>query len=271
MKESIISEPVSYVCPVCKCQLRPVYNALYCNECNQTYPFISGIPDFTVGKLKQRRFDESWLRAAHRKFFDFLAPIYESWIWYQLTLNLSGARESSIQSIANFVSESLNSVTGNVLDVACGPATYGRRIVSPSRNIYGVDISIGMLRQGMNYIRRDHIQGVYIARARAEELPFEDAFFDGAICAGSLHLFSDASVALREIARTMKPDTPLAIQTFTPLSSNSKHSLKKRSGVHLFDASEVQKYLTEAGFEIISSKLIGTVLTIKVQKAIHDS
>jgi ubiquinone/menaquinone biosynthesis C-methylase UbiE len=139
---------------------------------------------------------------------DFLAPIYESRLWYQLLLNLSGAGSSSLDSIASFHTTTLADVTGSVLDVACGTATYSRRIASPSRDVCGIDISMGMLRKGMAYVARDGIPGVYLARARVEELPFENAVFDGVICSGSPHLFPDTVLALREIARTMKAGAP---------------------------------------------------------------
>jgi SAM-dependent methyltransferase len=49
---------------------------------------------------------------------------------------------------------------------------------------------------------------------RVEALPFEDSFFDAALCCGSLHLFADTVIALREIARVMKPAAILAGFTF---------------------------------------------------------
>ncbi|MBN1810565.1 MAG: class I SAM-dependent methyltransferase [Anaerolineae bacterium] len=145
---------------------------------------------------------------------DFLAPIYESRLWYQLLLNPAGAGGISFGSIASFHAETLEGIAGSVLDVACGTATYTRRIASPSRNVYGIDISMGMLRKGMAYVARDGVSGVHLARARVEELPFENAVFDGVICSGSLHLFPDTVLALREIARTMKAGAPLSVQTF---------------------------------------------------------
>ena len=104
--------------------------------------------DFTTLPVNAGAIEESRLKRAYGAFFNFIAPIYENWIWYQLTLNLSGAGESSIASIARFVGEALGDTTGSILDVACGTATYGRRIASSLRSIYGVDLSLGMLRQG---------------------------------------------------------------------------------------------------------------------------
>ena len=71
---------------------------------------------------------------------EFLAPIYEGNLWHSFILKtLASARSSSLDSIFSFVSNTLEGITGTVLDVACGPATYGRRIASHNRNVYGVD------------------------------------------------------------------------------------------------------------------------------------
>jgi Isocitrate/isopropylmalate dehydrogenase len=81
------------------------------------------------------------------KTMDFVAPIYESGPFASVLTKLSGISGGSrfIGSIASFHSETLKGITGSILDVACGPATYSRRIASPSRNVYGIDISMGLL------------------------------------------------------------------------------------------------------------------------------
>jgi ubiquinone/menaquinone biosynthesis C-methylase UbiE len=202
------------------------------------------------------------------RFFNILAPIYESWLWQTFFLALNGAGGTSLRSIASFMSETLGGVIGNVLDVACGPATYGRRIVSPVRSIYGIDFSMGMLRQGMRYITKDGISGVHLAHTSVEELPFENATFDGAICGGSLHLFSDPKVALREIARTLKASAPLAVTTVVAGTSPGARSMKRHGG-HAFELPELQQHLSEAGFEGFESKQYGTFITFSTRKKSH--
>ena len=69
-----------------------------------------------------------------------------------------------------------------------GPGTYGRRIASPSKEVFGIDISMGVLRQGAAYLAREGNLNMHFARARVEAIPFEDGLFDAALCCGSLHL-----------------------------------------------------------------------------------
>ena len=256
-------KPVSYACPKCKRPLSITQNALHCIGCNRTYPVAGGIPDFVSDNL-QARADPNyqWMT-----LWNLLAPMYESRLWYSFVLTLAGAGGSSLRSIANFISETLEGVSGNVLDVACGPATYGRRIASPDRSVYGIDFSMGTLQQGMKNIGREGISNIHLAQTRVEELPFENAVFDGAICAGSLHLFPDTVLALREIARTLKAGAPLVVTTFVVGDSLAAHLVKARKNMHVFELPELQQYLTEAGFEGFVVKQDGTFITFSTRKA----
>ena len=257
--------PIGFVCPKCKRPLRSVNNALFCKECDRTYPIADGIPDF----LSQASLAPATLRIA--KTMDFVAPIYESRFFISVLTKLSGVSGGLrlFDRIASFHSETLKGITGSVLDVACGPATYSRRLASPSRNVYGIDVSMGVLRQGMTYVVRDGVLGVYLARSRVEELPFENAVFDGGICSGSLHLFPDTVLSLREIARTMKPGAPLSVQTFVAGTTLINRFVQKRSWLHIFELSKLQQYLMEAGFEEFQPKLEGIVLTFSARKSIR--
>ena len=264
MTETTSIKPIGFACPKCKRPLQPGEKALRCSECHLTYPIVGGIPDFlSEGQLASVAPNYRWI-----KMLEFLAPIYEGRLWHSFILKtLAGAGHSSLHSIASFISETMEGVTGSVLDVACGPATYGRRMASPSRNVYGVDFSMGTLQQGMTHIAREGITGVRLARARVEELPFENAVFDGVICGGSLHLFPDTVLALHEIARTMKAGAPLAVTTFVAGNAPLTRLMRRRKNMHVFQIPDLQQYLTEAGFEGFGPKLDGTFLTFSACKA----
>lgn len=271
MSETAKIKQVSFACPKCKHSLRSANNALYCSVCDRTYPVISNIPDFLSGDSEAGNAPVSifggifGLATVNRiaRGADWLAPFYESKFWLSAVLKLAGIRSDSshfMDRIASFHAKTLERITGAVLDVACGPATYSRRAATPLRNVYGIDISMGMLRQGMTYVEQDHVTGVYLARARVEELPFEDAVFAGVICSGSLHLFPDAALALREIARTMKSGAPLSVQTFV-----AGKTLSDRF-VHTFELDELQQDLTQAGFEEFRPEVDGIMLTFSACK-----
>jgi ubiquinone/menaquinone biosynthesis C-methylase UbiE len=152
-----------------------------------------------------------------------------------------------------------------VLDVACGPGTFGRHAASASRPVFGIDVSRGMLRQGAAYTAREGVTNMHFARARVEALPFESGFFDAVICCGSLHLFGDTTVALREIARVMKPGAILSVFTFTAghggiLKCRRVREWIRKHGMHVFELAEMKQYLADSGFEGFRPEVAGSVL-----------
>jgi ubiquinone/menaquinone biosynthesis C-methylase UbiE len=117
-----------------------------------------------------------------------------------------------------------------------------------------------MLRRGAANLVREGIVGVTLARANVERLPFADESFDGAICCGSLHLFPDPLLALKEIRRAMRPGAPLAVQTFLMRRKPGSEGLKDRIGYHQYEVEELRSRLEGAGFAGISIRAVGTVL-----------
>jgi SAM-dependent methyltransferase len=263
MSTTIPIKPIGYACPKCKHSLCSDNSALGCSERSQTYPIVGDIPNFIPEDVLAN------VAPNYRdiKRLEFLAPIYEGRLWHSFILGLAGSRSSSLQSIEHFIAEMLEGVTGTVLDVACGTATYGRRMASPERSVYGIDFSMGTLRQGMKNIARDGVPNIHLARTRVEELPFEDAVFVGAICGGSLHLFPDTALALHEIARTPKPGAPLAVTTFLAGNSLLAHMMRRRENMHAFELPRLQQTLAGAGFEGVEPKLDGDFVLFSTRKA----
>ena len=168
--QSITGDFGIYACPVCKRLLRHEEGLLHCATCSQAYPIKDGIPDFILEELSQSKD-----AVLHRmRFIDKMARIYETRLWYPIVLkSYGGMRSPSLPQLIDTISWKVHSIEGRVLDVACGPGTYGRRIASPSREVFGIDVSMGMLRQGVVYTAKEGIPNMHFARARVEALPFE--------------------------------------------------------------------------------------------------
>jgi len=239
---------------------------------------VDGIPDFISGYERANRapvfggISGVTTIAKMAKRMDSFSSVYDSSLFGGILLRLSGVKGGFprfIKRVTDFHSEALDGITGAVLDVACGPATYGRRLALPSRSIYGIDISMGMLQKGKRYAELEHLAGIYLARARAEELPFEDSIFDGAMCSGALHLFPDTVLALREIARVMKAGAPLSVQTFSSGKTIVNRFVQGHSWVRTFEPVSLQGYLTKAGFEEFRYELDGIVLTFSARRTRH--
>jgi ubiquinone/menaquinone biosynthesis C-methylase UbiE len=207
------------------------------------------------------------------RFIDRMASIYESNLWYPVVMKLYGGFHSpSLLQLVSIVTQKVQSTKGRVLDIACGPGTYGRRIASPTKEVFGIDVSMGMLRQGAAYVAKEGIPNVHFARARVESLPFEDGLFDAVLCCGSLHLFADTLIALREMARVMKPAAILSVFTFAAGRGGilkfrrvREWSLKNH-GLHVFELPEMDRYLTASGFEDFQPEISGSTLTFSARK-----
>ena len=249
--------------------MRQEERELRCPTCSQAYPIREGIPDFILEELSQS--GDPVLR--RMRFIDRMARIYETRLWYPIVLNLYGGFHSpSLAQLVSTVTQKVQSTEGRVLDVACGPGTFGRRIASPSKEVFGIDVSMGMLRQGAAYITKEGTPNVHFARARVEALPFEDGIFDAALCCGSLHLFAHTVVALCEMARVMKPGGILSVFTFAAGRSGILKFRRVREwslshhGLHVFDLPEMEQHLTASGFKDFQPEIAGSILTFSARK-----
>jgi ubiquinone/menaquinone biosynthesis C-methylase UbiE/uncharacterized protein YbaR (Trm112 family) len=259
-----------YVCPVCKGELELIIDVLRCNRCGNNYPIFEGIPDFITEDISQSA--SPTLRSV--KALDRLATIYESRLWYPLVLHLyGGLKVPSLPELVQWVGGKVHDHVGLLLDVACGPGTYGRRIASEGRTVYGIDISMGMLRRGEAYVKEESNCRMHFARAQVAELPFRKAQFDAAICCGALHLFEDTTEALTEIGRTMKEGATLAVMTFTAGNGGVlrhrwvREHVEADHGAHIFELPELEGYLNQAGFESFAPEVYGSVLVFSARRA----
>jgi ubiquinone/menaquinone biosynthesis C-methylase UbiE/uncharacterized protein YbaR (Trm112 family) len=259
----------TYVCPTCKGELERKGKNLLCQTCQGVYPVRRGIPDFIIEDLTQST--NPIFR--NLKDFDRLATVYETWFWYHMILNIFGGLGSiSRKGLVRHVREMLKTDRGMLLDAACGPGTLGRRLASPSTVVYGIDISMGMLRKGLLLAKRDHMHNVHFARAKVEQLPFREYCFDAAVCGAALHLFSDTVSALRKIGGVLKKGAPLAVTTFIAGSKgilrfrHIRQHLRKDHGIHIFQLPELEQYLSKAGFTDFDPRVYGSAIVFGARK-----
>ena len=98
-----------------------------------------------------------------------------------------------------------------VLDVACGTGAVALELVRQKGcAVVGVDQSPEMLAEAGQRVEAR----VRLVEASAEELPFEDASFDGLTAAYLLRYLEDLPAGLRELARVLRPDATAALLDF---------------------------------------------------------
>jgi demethylmenaquinone methyltransferase/2-methoxy-6-polyprenyl-1,4-benzoquinol methylase len=103
-----------------------------------------------------------------------------------------------------------------VLDVATGTAAVALELVRRRGcRVVGVDQSPQMLAQARRRVAAaGAVERVELHEARAEELPFADASFDGLTFTYLLRYVDDVGATLRELARVVKPGRMVAMLEF---------------------------------------------------------
>ncbi len=257
-----------YTCPHCKSPLRVAEYGLHCVECDAGYPILEGIPDF-IGEEYRAEFKPIL------RFIDRLglhARLYETPLWYNPVLHAFGGKDApSFEECQKAMGDLMDVRSGLLVDIACGPGTWGRRIASDRLSVYGIDLSWGMLRQGAAMVRRGRIPNVHFAHALVESLPFGDAIFDAAYCGGSLHLFPDTVGALRRIGRTLKPGAPLVVLTFLKAGQQvvkwrQAADKNRKRRLRAFEIPEMAGYLDQAGFTDFEPQQHGAILIFTARK-----
>ena len=246
-------------CPKCKGVLSSSPRDFVCSDCGRIYPVVDAIPDFTDEELAKDPMYKSI------KNLEFLAPVYEGKAWTNLVLRSAGAKASSIDSIQGYILGAFRGLTGLFLDVACGPATHGRRLASADRYVIGVDFSMGTLRQGLKNIKRDRVENMRLVRAKAEELPFRNEAFDGLTSTGALHCFPDTPKALAEFARVLKRDAPVVVQTFIDGEAPLIRKMK-RSSFKVFEVDQLREYARGARLVDFRYETDGCLINFSARK-----
>jgi ubiquinone/menaquinone biosynthesis C-methylase UbiE len=77
--------------------------------------------------------------------------------------------------------------------------------------VWGVDLSAGMLDWCRHRIRREGHRNVRLLMADAHALPFPDHSFDRVFEIGGINGYRDPRRALAEMARVARPDTPIVV------------------------------------------------------------
>jgi SAM-dependent methyltransferase len=139
---------------------------------------------------------------------------------------------------------------GRYLDLGCSAGLYTRGLARDSE-VVGIDISPSMLREADRRARRTGTRPSFV-RANAQNLPFFDGAFSGAVCGGSLNEFKNSARVLRETHRVLQSGGRIAIMGI--LRANTRRGrrlqhLLSTGGIKFFDPEELRSLLDHAGFD----------------------
>lgn len=105
-----------------------------------------------------------------------------------------------------------------VLDVAVGTADLTIEMLKQAKaeQVVGIDLSKEMMAIGEQKVdRMGYEKQVEFVFGNAQQMPFEDASFDGVTCAYGCRNFSDLEAGLREMYRVLKPGGQVTILEFS--------------------------------------------------------
>uniref|UniRef100_A0A061R1H8 Methyltransferase type 11 n=1 Tax=Tetraselmis sp. GSL018 TaxID=582737 RepID=A0A061R1H8_9CHLO len=157
----------------------------------------------------------------------------------------------------------LRRASGNVLEVGVGTGInlplYDKRKVS---SVTGVDLSVGMLHEAEQRVRRIGSDGlVTLQQADVESLPFADSSFDAVVDTFSLCVYPDPLQALREMARVLRPGGSVLLlahtrSTFTPLAvyQDATAQVVRRMGRGCEWNQDVGGLAASAGLEVVEQE-----------------
>jgi len=256
-----------YICPLCKSNLEYLNLYYFCHSCRSKFIIENGIPDF----LTHIPIERENLILQSVTVIDKLAKIYETNLWYPIVYHVfGGIRIPSVKDTIKKLIDMIEITKGIGIDIACGTGLYMRPLAEKIDQVYGIDISKGMLNKAKKNAHEQNIKNIELARAKVEKLPFPNEYFDAACCSGALHLFPDTLSALKEISRVLKAGGPFAVMTFIRrrFFKNKfvyKH-LKEKHGAIIFEITELKNWLEISGFEDFKPNIYGSMILFSVRK-----
>jgi ubiquinone/menaquinone biosynthesis C-methylase UbiE len=179
---------------------------LNCRTCGTTFPLRDGYLDLYPGE------PEPVTPIQHLMQFPPIVALYEDW-WRPIGYFI--ASKHSFPKDVDRIASLIQRRHGMILDLACGPGNFTRRIarLAPQSIVVGFDLSHQMLERAVKLTAKERLRNVYYMRGSALSLPFKAEAFDAVTCCGALQLFQDQDQAVGEIARVLKSKGDFVCQT----------------------------------------------------------
>ncbi|MGZ3461306.1 MAG: methyltransferase domain-containing protein [Archangium sp.] len=204
---------------------------LRCAGCRAAWPVSDGTP--RLYREEQVRGTDRLLRV----FYDGLPGLYEP-LTAWLTPLLQGASEAELREryLHRLELGSLQprreGAPVRILDIGTGT---GANLPLLERGlprgldveVWGIDLSAGMLAECRERLARGRHAHVRLLQADAHALPFPDHFFDRVLEVGGIGGYRDARTALAERARVARRGTPI-VTVDEQLDPGEPHSLLQR-------------------------------------------
>jgi ubiquinone/menaquinone biosynthesis C-methylase UbiE len=140
----------------------------------------------------------------NEKMWNARAQSYQRFFWF------THWDEKKLISLLSLGEDSL------LLDLACGPGwalRYAAHQMKGKGEFYGIDLSAEMIKQAE--INSAQFKNIHFRKANAEEVPFNNDFFDYVICTNAFYHFANPDRVLKEAKRVLKPHGRIYILNIT--------------------------------------------------------
>ena len=242
------------VCPTCRARLTPAppsrpgetlrEGRLDCAGCGASWPIEGSLP---------RLYREATVRGSDRfmrLFYDGLPSLHDPLTRHLLPLLQAGGSEAALRDgymkriDLAALAPPPDGRARRILEIGVGA---GANLPLVQRDlprgldaaIWGLDLSLGMLRQCQRRLRHWTGPPVHLLAGDAHALPFPDGAFDRVFHVGAMGSFRDGRRVLAEMARVAVPGTPIVVVD-EQLDPARAHGLLPRAAFRLltfYDAS----------------------------------
>lgn len=151
-----------------------------------------------------------------------------------------------------------------VLDVGCGPGDLSIRIAQRCHEVWGVDVTPGMIRIAEEKAA-SAAENVFFHEADACDLPFAGSCFDTVMSVNALQTMAQPETALREMCRVLKPGGELLLITYCYGDSSLEENqslldwavrYKAPAVWRSFTFAQLPELLQANGFEVVEADRI---------------
>ena len=146
-----------------------------------------------------------------------------------------------------------------ILDVACGGGVLSLKIAEKGCEVYGVELSEDVINSAKRLAEREKIACAFKV-GNAEDLPYQDGYFDKVVCSSSLEHFKDDIKALKEMNRVLKPNGVVVLTTDSfayPISDELKEKHREIAYVvNYYTPEKLKERFEILGFVMNRSKYL---------------
>ncbi len=194
--------------------------------------------------------------------YDQIAPTYNQ----RYATNSLGQVADALLALAAEISAQ------RVLEVGCGTARWLADLTKERRQLWGLDASIGMLRQA-----RQRPIRLVLVQGQALQTAYRDAAFDLVFCVNAIHHFADPQAFVQEAHRLLRPGGALAVVGSNPHDGRGRwYAYDYFEGTLETDLRRfpswgtIFDWMVTAGFEPVEWRLVERIVDHKVGRDVLD-